>query len=100
VHAADREDVTVVIDLGDRKKVVRHGYRPVYARWGVASAWLIETGRIVVGWDPSRQGYRRVEDRRPGQYVTLPAAPALSRIAVDEICGFVTANPSHCPPRA
>jgi hypothetical protein len=78
-------DVLLAIDFAEPKKVTRHVVWPVYARWGIPTAWLIDRDRIAVATDPSRDGFRRIVHVRPGQELALPPPFSAARIAVAEL---------------
>lgn len=73
-------DILLVVEVADasleydrRKKI------PIYARNGVAEAWLADLSQpaLVVHREPSPQGYRQVQHYRPGERVAPQAFPDL-----------------------
>ena len=73
-------DILLVVEVADasleydrRKKI------PVYARNGVAEAWLADLVQpaLVVHREPSPQGYRKVLKLRPGERVSPQDFPEL-----------------------
>jgi hypothetical protein len=66
------EDVLVAIDLRDRKDVVRVVSWPVYARWGLAVAWLVDEKTIDVATDPTPHGFAHVVRHAAGPRTPLP----------------------------
>ncbi len=70
------EDLLLAIDVRDRKDIARLVSWPVYARWGVATAWLVDGGKAIdVATEPSPHGFARVTRHAAGPRVPLPWAP-------------------------
>ena len=71
------EDVLLAIDIRDRKDVARLVSWPVYARWGIAVAWVLDGGKTLdVAREPSPHGYAHVTRHATGPRIPLPwAAP-------------------------
>jgi hypothetical protein len=67
------EDVLLAVDVRDRKDVARVVSWPVYARWGVAVAWLLEGEKAIdVATDPTPHGYAHVVRHAAGPRTPLP----------------------------
>jgi hypothetical protein len=70
------EDVLLAIDVRDRKDIARLVSWPVYARWGVASAWLVDGAKAIeVASAPSPHGFTHVVRHAAGPRVPLPWTP-------------------------
>jgi hypothetical protein len=67
------EDVIVAVDIRDRKDVARLVSWPVYARWGVSAAWMLDGERAIdVATEPTPRGYARIARHAAGPRTPLP----------------------------
>ncbi|WP_376791159.1 Uma2 family endonuclease [Thermoflexus sp.] len=83
------EDVFLVIEVAESSGAYdRERKLPLYGRAGVPETWVVdlERGEVVVGRDPSPEGYRTVRTARRGETLTPLAFPDLT-LPVDEILG-------------
>jgi Uma2 family endonuclease len=81
-------DAAVVVDVS--RDLVDERWRldwPVYARWGIPLAWLVDVirGEVRIAREPGSNGYGRVEAYRRHDVLVPPAA--FSRVAVGDILG-------------
>jgi Uma2 family endonuclease len=84
------EEVQLAVDLVDELSDVTQSLDwPVYARWGIQTAWLVDLrrGEVHIGREPSRRGYARVTTCRQGDRLEPhPALPDLA-VAVGDLLG-------------
>ncbi len=83
------EDVLLVVEVAETSADVdREVKLPLYARSGIAEAWLVDLagGQVEVGRRPTLRGYEEVERFGRGARVRSRALPELD-LAVDEILG-------------
>lgn len=83
------EDVLLVVEVAETTADAdREVKLPLYARSGIAEAWLVDLagGRVEVGRRPTPRGYEEVERFGRGARVRSRALPELD-LAVDEILG-------------
>ncbi len=84
------EDVVLAVDVWDGPSDVTHALRwPVYARWRIPIAWLIDPagGAVHVGKEPSDRGYASTERYRSGETLSLPGPFHDVVLEVDDILG-------------
>ncbi len=82
-------DVLLVIEVAEHSGAYdRERKLPLYARSGIPEAWGVDLGQgeVVVGRDPSPEGYRTVRILHRGEALSPLAFPDLT-LSVDEILG-------------
>ncbi|MEX2543119.1 MAG: Uma2 family endonuclease [Trueperaceae bacterium] len=82
-------DALLVIEVADSSLAYdRHVKMPLYARFGIAEAWLVDLtqSQVLVHSEPSAQGYRGVVVSGLGRVISSVAMPQF-RLAVDDIVG-------------
>lgn len=83
------DDVLLIVEVADTTlRSDRKVKLPMYAKWGIQEAWIVDLkkGVIEVYSQPNGTGYRTVERAAEGQLVSVPGFPGIT-IAVDEIIG-------------
>ncbi len=83
------EDVLLVVEVAETSAAYDRQVKvPLYARWGVPEAWLVdlEQDRIEVYRGPSPEGYREVQVVARGEQVA-PAAFPEAELRVDGLLG-------------
>ena len=83
------EDVLLVVEVAETSaEYDRRVKVPLYARFGIPEAWLVdlEGEAVEVYRDPSPEGYRRAEILRRGSRLSPSSFPDLE-LSVDEILG-------------
>jgi len=83
------QDALLVIEVAETSADYdREIKMALYARAGVPEAWLVDLqeGVVEVRRSPSPDGYRGVQQHRPGQHLSPEAFPGLS-LAVDAVLG-------------
>jgi Uma2 family endonuclease len=84
-----RQDVLLVVEVAETSvDLDREIKLPLYARSGIAEAWLVDLAgeQVEVYRRPTRQGYEEVQRVRRGARVRSQALPDLD-LGVDEILG-------------
>lgn len=84
------EDVALALDLSDeRSDVTERLDWPVYARWGIQTAWLLDPrrGEVRIGSEPSRNGYACVTTCGRGEQLDPPSALSDLAFGVDDLLG-------------
>ncbi|MDW8065964.1 MAG: Uma2 family endonuclease, partial [Anaerolineae bacterium] len=82
-------DVLLVIEVAESSgEYDRERKLPLYARSGIPEAWVVdlERGEVVVGRDPSPEGYRALRIARRGETLSPLAFPDFT-LLVDELLG-------------
>jgi Uma2 family endonuclease len=82
-------DVLLVIEVAESSADYDRTHKlPLYGRAGIPEAWVVDLAReeVVVGRDPSPEGYRTLQVARRGETLTPLAFPDLI-LSVDEILG-------------
>jgi Uma2 family endonuclease len=85
----EADDVLLLIEVSDTTaRFDRRVKAPLYARQNVAEAWVVDlkAGVVEVHRQPSPEGYRTVERRRPGEMLAAAAFPDVE-VGVEEILG-------------
>ena len=85
------EDVWLVVEVAERSADYDRLVKlPLYGRWGVLEAWVVDlgAGEVVVGRGPSAEGYREVRVVRRGEVLSPLAFPDLV-LPVDDLLGPV-----------
>jgi len=83
------EDVWLVIEVAETSGAYdRERKLPLYGRAGIPETWVVDLEReeVVVGRDPSPEGYRTLRIARRGETLSPLAFPDLT-LSVDEILG-------------
>lgn len=81
------EDVLLLVEVAESSIGFDRGTKfPLYARCGIAEAWLVDLTRNVleVHRDPARDGYRKIQRLRSGDQIAPQAFPDFV-IAVESI---------------
>ncbi|GBD10223.1 hypothetical protein HRbin22_02490 [Candidatus Thermoflexus japonica] len=82
-------DVLLVIEVAESSADYDREHKlPLYGRAGIPEAWVVDLGRgeVVVGRDPSPEGYRTIRIARRGETLSPLAFPDLA-LSVEEILG-------------
>ncbi len=82
-------DVLLVIEVAESSADYDREHKlPLYGRAGIPEAWVVDLsrGEVVVGRDPSPEGYRTVRIARRGETLSPLAFPDLA-LPVEEILG-------------
>lgn len=77
------EDVLLVVEVADSSlEYDREVKMPLYARSGIAEAWLVDLGNdeVVVYREPSQKGYGSMQTYKPGDAVSLSAFDLTLRV--------------------
>ncbi len=83
------EDVWLVIEVAETSGTYdRERKLPLYGRAGIPETWVVDLEReeVVMGRDPSPEGYRTLRIARRGETLSPLAFPDLT-LSVDEILG-------------
>ncbi len=82
-------DVLLVIEVAESSADYDREHKlPLYGQAGIPEAWVVDLarGEVVVGRDPSPEGYRTVRIARRGETLSPLAFPDLA-LPVEEILG-------------
>ncbi|WP_322801043.1 Uma2 family endonuclease [Thermoflexus sp.] len=82
-------DVLLVIEVAESSADYDREHKlPLYGRAGIPEAWVVDLarGEVVVGRDPSPEGYRAIRIARRGEVLSPLAFPDLA-LPVAEILG-------------
>ncbi len=83
------EDVLLVVEVAETSAGYDRQVKvPLYARWGIPEAWLVdlEQDRMEVYRGPSPDGYREVQVVARGEQIA-PAAFPEAKLRVDDLLG-------------
>jgi hypothetical protein len=82
-RSAVGHDILLAIDFDDTPEVVQSVRWPVYARWGIEHAWLIDVrnAEIHTAQDPAGSAYATAHTRRSGESLGLPTFGDLVAVA-------------------
>lgn len=83
------EDVLLVVEVAETSSDYDRQVKvPLYARWGIPEAWLVDLDRdhVEVYRDPSADGYRHVRAVPRGERLAPAAFPDLS-LQADDVLG-------------